>query len=434
MIGSSCYFFLFIPMIAQQQFHQVAGFLPLNYPPTGKRTISTSLCMVKGNYNERMSRYGRGPSEEDHQEQQQSELTWDWDDDDEDPNNDDMFAEHHQQQQQQPQPQQEQVDTTEGSEDELPSQDIQGAEFTEDMKYRAQAAHNDVREEASQGGSKFRELIMRAKQTADRAIQPPQQQSSVPIPTNPMDLSIEEQANLFRQLMMERQQQQQQAQQSYTQQGYDQQQQANYQQQQQNQPVSSDPNAPEMTNYQQQQGAPPTDPYSQPGMTSYGQQPQQQQQQAQQGPPKVYPPPPPAARPLQQGPPQTYREYGTGYDGRKIGRNKDADIVSNSADAYFAQLKRDSTSRNYARYAGDDVTANTVFHDPAIFEIEAPTNPYLEEKRERERNLVETVPEEMLLFQEYGEEQQERPQPMSYRDRLAQRQQQQQERQQRGEQ
>ena len=94
-----------------------------------------------------------------------------------------------------------------------------------------------------------------------------------------------------------------------------------------------------------------------------------------------------------------------GFDGRKIGRNRDADTIANTADAYFARLKRDSTTRNFARYAGDDHKANDVFHDPSIQEIQAPElNPYLEEQRKKERDMLETVPEEMLVFNDFDED------------------------------
>lgn len=124
-----------------------------------------------------------------------------------------------------------------------------------------------------------------------------------------------------------------------------------------------------------------------------------------------------------------YLEAGIGFDGRKIGRNREADAISNAADVYFARLKRDSTTRNLARYRGDDSTANAVFHDPSIAEIEAPVNPYLEDQRKRMMDVIETAPEEMLLFQEYQDksssQQQQPPQEqstsgVSYRDRVAQ--------------
>ena len=123
-----------------------------------------------------------------------------------------------------------------------------------------------------------------------------------------------------------------------------------------------------------------------------------------------------------------YQVNGIGIDGRKIGRNRDSDMISNSGDVYMAQLKRDSTTRNLARYAGDDAKANAVFHDAGIQDIQGPEeNPYLKERRERERDMLETVPEEMLLFQEYDETSggnganvAGQNQQISYRDRLRQ--------------
>lgn len=53
----------------------------------------------------------------------------------------------------------------------------------------------------------------------------------------------------------------------------------------------------------------------------------------------------------------------------KYGRNRDADAIQNTADVYFAQLKRDSTVRGIARIRGDDDTANAVFDDPKIEEL-----------------------------------------------------------------
>ena len=47
----------------------------------------------------------------------------------------------------------------------------------------------------------------------------------------------------------------------------------------------------------------------------------------------------------------------------------------------------------------------------------------MKERRERERNMLETVPEEMLVFQEYGEEGQggaSAVSGVSYREMLAQ--------------
>jgi hypothetical protein len=76
-----------------------------------------------------------------------------------------------------------------------------------------------------------------------------------------------------------------------------------------------------------------------------------------------------------------------GRDGRRVGRNRDADAIVNTSDVYLAQLKIDSTSRNRARYSGDDEFANQVFGDPRIKEIKLHVNPYLEEQKKAEREL-----------------------------------------------
>ena len=328
--------------------------------------------------------------------QEEEPLSWDYDDENP-PSNDDMFAGSAYNTNQSPSQQQQQGGNDDDTR-ELPSEEIQGAELTQDMVQRAKASHNDEKEEASQGGSKFRELMARARQSASAVLpelgmQPPppqsyhHQQQQQPmfdqIPDNFMEFSIEEQARLFREIMEQRQR-------------------ARY---------NAPPAAMNQNPYQQQQ--------------AYQQQPYPPQQPYQQQP---YPP-------QQRYPPQqNYREYGTGFDGRRIGRNKDADAIANESDVYFARLKRDSTSRNYARYAGDNTKANEVFFDPAIPEIKGPEeNPYRKEQKERERELIETAPEEMLIFQEYGqdetEQQQMAPRAPSYRDRVAKFQAQRQERQ-----
>lgn len=339
-----------------------------------------------------MGRYGRLP-EDMQQDENQPALEWDWDDED-DTNNDDMFGQPNQA-----------SNEDESDNGELPSGDIEGAALSEDMKEKAKNSHLDPREESSQGGSKFRELMARASKQSEGTTRqglaydpPPQPQQTRPsanhgntahgggnvsIPPNAMDLSIEQQAALFRQMMMEKQDQLQQ----------------------------QNPYSQEMAQFekqQQQQERKMKDPY-------------------QTAPPRVYGPPPdlrnPYAQQQYQAPPpedKNYREYGTGYDGRRIGRNKDAETVSNSADVYFAQLKRDSTSRNYARYAGDDEVANQVFHDPKIQEIYVPENPYRKAQREREAELIETAPEEMLIFQDYSEVEEKQAAPrMTYKEKLA---------------
>jgi len=246
--------------------------------------------------------------------------------------------------------------------DELPEGDIEGATMTDEMKARAKASHT-AEEEASQGGKMFRSLMERARQKAQlppSALQQqqqqlqPQQQPNLQISPNAMDLSVEEQARLFREIMLK---------------------------QQQAQRYSS-------TSYAQQQL--PDYPYGD----------------------------------NMQGHNSPYLPPGIGFDGRKIGRNRDADIISTAADVYFAKLKLDSKTRNVARIAGDDEKANSVFHDPQIQEIKRPPeNPHLLEQRENERDLLETSPEEMLIFKEYGDKgkNQERSYSgISYKEKIAQ--------------
>ena len=229
-----------------------------------------------------------------------------------------------------------------GDEDELPTQDIEGAMLTDEMKAKMKVSHTQEEEE-SQGGQVFRNLMARAKQKSQQQpVQPvPQRQiSNVPIPDNAENLSVHEQARLFRDIMLQRQR--------------------------------------ELVQQQQQQQQQPTNSYAQQQLPNYP-------YSAQNAQPQFLP-------------------QGIGFDGRKIGRNKDADAISTSADVYLAKLKRDSTTRRIARDAGDFEKANEIFHDPSIQEITAPVNPYLEDRRQRERDMLETVPEEMLIFQEYSEE------------------------------
>jgi hypothetical protein len=138
------------------------------------------------------------------------------------------------------------------------------------------------------------------------------------------------------------------------------------------------------------------------------------QQQEQQGPGSVPPPPRTAADPYddqQQDQQNDYEQrnndapppkkpFGNAVaaDGRRFGRNRDADAVVNTADVYFAQLKRDSNARNSARYRGDDVTANSVFKDPSIKDIKMHVNPHLEEIRKKEQEMIETAADEMLEY------------------------------------
>ena len=222
--------------------------------------------------------------------------------------------------------------------EDLSQEMTRGAEITAEMKAKMKAAHTPE-EEASQGGKMFRELLSRAQEK--QRVQPPPPPPAAAPPATPaaplstadMDLSnmsVEQQAALFRQLMQQ----------------------------------------------QQQQQAPP---------------PQQTQPR---------PPPPPPAQSQQQYPPQG---AAVAPDGRRIGRNRDADAIVNSADLYFAQLKLDSAVRNTARYSGNEEYANQVFVDPLLNEIKIQENPYTADQRKKERELYETIPEEMLspsMFQD----------------------------------
>jgi hypothetical protein len=94
--------------------------------------------------------------------------------------------------------------------------------------------------------------------------------------------------------------------------------------------------------------------------------------QQQSAPVQQPPPPPPQVQPL---PVQRMRP-----DPRPVGRNRDADTVANTADLYFAQLKRDSTVRTLARQHGDVEKANAVFQDEGIERLKdvLTKNPHLQ--------------------------------------------------------
>lgn len=196
--------------------------------------------------------------------------------------------------------------------DELPSEGIEGAVLSDEMKEKMKAD-----DETPGGGTRLQRLMDEAKNRAPQQSRPApplknpfadnpfagiegmdSQQSAPPasqMPANPDELSVEEQARLFRQMMQGQQQQQ--------------------------------PQAPAAE------------------------------------PPVVIPPPPRPPRP-----------------DAKVGRNRDADSIQNTADVYFAQLKRDSTVRAVARIRGDNEKANAVFEDPGIKELDEmlTLNPHLQ--------------------------------------------------------
>lgn len=78
-------------------------------------------------------------------------------------------------------------------------------------------------------------------------------------------------------------------------------------------------------------------------------------------------------------PPPVKRVAQTDRAGRPVGRNRDADTIANTADLYFAQLKRDSTVRTMARIRGEDEIAESVFTDEGVKQLEdlLVENPYL---------------------------------------------------------
>lgn len=89
-----------------------------------------------------------------------------------------------------------------------------------------------------------------------------------------------------------------------------------------------------------------------------------------------------AAPPVLQDtiPPPPPRVAKTDRAGRPVGRNRDADSIANTADVYFAQLKRDSTVRTIARLRGEEEVAEQVFADEGIKELGEllVKNPYLQ--------------------------------------------------------
>mmetsp|Transcript_17811 Transcript_17811/g.25168 ORF Transcript_17811/g.25168 Transcript_17811/m.25168 type:complete len:650 (-) Transcript_17811:238-2187(-) len=81
--------------------------------------------------------------------------------------------------------------------------------------------------------------------------------------------------------------------------------------------------------------------------------------------------------------------------------NRDAYEIQNTADVYFAQLKRDSTVRAIARKAGDIETANKPFSDPGVHAIKGILSDELQEARRERRqkgNEQFTTSRDEMLF------------------------------------
>lgn len=85
----------------------------------------------------------------------------------------------------------------------------------------------------------------------------------------------------------------------------------------------------------------------------------------------------------------------------KASNNRDAYEISNPADVYFAQLKRDSAVRSIARRSGDLETANTPFADVGVQALKNFLSPELIEKRRQQLaqngGEFETSRDEMIL-------------------------------------
>jgi hypothetical protein len=78
--------------------------------------------------------------------------------------------------------------------------------------------------------------------------------------------------------------------------------------------------------------------------------------------------------------PPPVKQKRTDKAGKPIsGRNADADQITNAADLYFAQLKRDSTVRTMARIDGEDDVVDAIMQDAGIQRLSdlIVENPYL---------------------------------------------------------
>lgn len=110
----------------------------------------------------------------------------------------------------------------------------------------------------------------------------------------------------------------------------------------------------------------------------------------------------------------------------KAKNNRDAYEVSNPADVYFAQLKRDSTVRSIARRNGDLETANAPFADAGVKALNGYLSPELIQKRREQLaqngGEFETSRDEMILPFLQGEEMVDKSYSgVSYRQKLEER-------------
>jgi hypothetical protein len=154
-------------------------------------------------------------------------------------------------------------------------------------------------------------------------------------------------------------------------------------------------------------------------------------------------------------PAEPQRVARTDRAGRPVGRNRDADTIANTADLYFAQLKRDSTVRTLARIRGESDVADRVFEDEGIKQLDdlLQKNPYLKgyvcvmltestggakdssfflhcfislhfSQREKDMELIDEIPEEALapFFKNNEPSEQEKSKSgPSYRQKLMER-------------
>ena len=102
--------------------------------------------------------------------------------------------------------------------------------------------------------------------------------------------------------------------------------------------------------------------------------------------------------------------------------NKDSYEIANTADVYFAQLKRDSSVRTEARKAGDLETANAAFEDDGVKALKNYLSDDLIEKRRTQvaesGGEFETSRDEMIIPYEQEEEVDKTYSGVSYREKL----------------
>jgi len=108
------------------------------------------------------------------------------------------------------------------------------------------------------------------------------------------------------------------------------------------------------------------------------------------------------------------------------GKNRDAYEINNSADVYFAQLKRDSNVRNIARKSGDFDSANAVFVEEGTKKLSKYfSDEVVQKRREQSKDMYSTSRDEMVIpYEEDTETDEEKEKKktysgVSYRDIMA---------------